>query len=543
VHAAALLLALASVVNALLALLRDRLLAGQFGASAELDIYYAAFRVPDIIYAFALLFVASTAFIPVFLEHRQQSSSSAKELLDAAFTSFFLAVGLLVFMAYLLLPFVIPYTVPGFDAESRTTVLKLASVLLLSPLLLGLSNLVAGVIQSFKRFFIYALSPVFYNIGIIIGILFFLPRFGLTGLVWGVILGAFMHFLIQVPSLITLGYFPFFNKVFKKGVGKIIRLSFPRALALSFHQLTFFAITAIASTLGAGAIAVFQLSYNLQSLPLAIVGLSYSVAAFPTLSELSLAKERSMFFRQFTSVVRHILFWTVPISFLFIVLRAHIVRVVLGSGAFDWIDTRLTAASLLLFSFGIVAQSLIHFFVRSYYALGRTREPVMYNFFGFALIVLFSVAFLYMANTFPLLKHFFMSLLRVEDLRGVGILVLPLAYVLGTTVNAFLLIYSLWHTDKGEEKWELRRAFREIFGAGMVMAVVTFIMLRVFASFLNINTFFGVLLHGLLSGTIGIVAGIWLLKHMRNREMEEVIGAFKSRFWRKKPLQPETEHL
>ena len=96
-HAAALLLALASVVNALLALLRDRLLAGQFGASAELDIYYAAFRVPDIIYAFALLFVASTAFIPVFLEHRQQSSSSAKELLDAAFTSFFLAVGLIRF--------------------------------------------------------------------------------------------------------------------------------------------------------------------------------------------------------------------------------------------------------------------------------------------------------------------------------------------------------------------------------------------------------------------------------------------------------------
>src|SRR3989338_5051883 len=166
-------LAIAGLLADILSLFRDRLLAADFGASRALDIYYASFRIPDLIYTISLFFVG---------------------------TSFFVVV------AYFLMPILVPYFAPGFSGEEQASTINLSRILLLSPLLLGLSNLASSVVQSFRRFYIYAVSPLFYNLGIIIGILFLMPKFGLYGIVWGVVLGALMHLAIQLPTVFSLGF-------------------------------------------------------------------------------------------------------------------------------------------------------------------------------------------------------------------------------------------------------------------------------------------------------------------------------------------------
>ena len=379
IHQAAFLLALSSIANTVFALFRDRLLAGSFGASRVLDIYYAAFRLPDMLFSLSLFFVASTAFIPLYLEYQGKSPESARRVFGSVITLFLGAIVVLLCIAFLALPVLIPRIVPGFSKEEQETTRLLSSIMLFSPLFLGLSSIVSGVVQSSKRFLSYALAPIAYNGGIILGVLVFLPVFGASGLALGVVMGAFFHLVVQIPTLIRLRVFPRARFTLDSESLQIIWYSFPRAAALSVNQLTLMVLTALASTLGAGSIAIFNLSQNLYALPLTVIGLSYSVAAFPTMAELAIKKDRLLFFQHLVSATRHVLFWTIPITGLFFVFRAHIVRLVLGTGAFAWVDTHLTIASLFLFSFAIMAQSLVTLFVRAFYALGKTREPILFN--------------------------------------------------------------------------------------------------------------------------------------------------------------------
>ena len=159
--------------------------------------------------------------------------------------------------------------------------------MLLSPILFGLSNLFSTITQVFKKFFVYALAPVLYNIGILVGVLFLYPLWGLTGLAFGVILGAFLHMIIQLPVVVRHGFFPTFSfNIDWKSIWSMIRLSLPRTLGLSFHSFVFIVLIALASNISEGSVSILRFSFNLQSVPLALIGLSYSVAAFPILAEI-----------------------------------------------------------------------------------------------------------------------------------------------------------------------------------------------------------------------------------------------------------------
>lgn len=543
VHQAALLLAFTSVANGVLGLVRDRLLAGTYGASRTLDVYYAAFRIPDIIFALSLFFVASTAFIPLFLEHQQRSKKEAKEFLDSVFTLFCLSMLACIALAYIFLPYLMKYIVPGFGYADQQDTLMLARIMLASPFLLGLSNLVSGVMQSSRKFLAYALSPIFYNLGIIFGVLVFLPLFGLKGLAFGVVLGAFLHFGIQVPTLIRIRSFPLLRLSWTVHPWDIVSFSFPRAFALSMNQFTLFILTALASTLGAGAIAVFTLSNNLYSLPLVIIGLSYSVAAFPLMAELALKEDKSIFFKHLTSSMRHILFWTLPITGLFIVLRAHIVRVVLGTGAFAWVDTRLTIASLLLFSFAIISQSLVTLFVRAFYALGKSREPVVYNFISslvIACVAFFSARFLQSHESFV---FFFSKILRVEGITQIEFLALPFAFSVGGIINAILLGRGLFQLNGKEAVSEVWESSKVITFIAFIMSIVAYGILQLFAAFFEPKGVPAFVLQGIVACAIAGCAGFYMCWHFSVKEFVELSAAFKGRFSKKDILQPETEHI
>jgi putative peptidoglycan lipid II flippase len=543
VHQAALLLALATIGSNLLGLVRDRFLASTFGAGSTLDMYYAAFRIPDLLYAVSLFFAASTAIIPVLYEKLNDDDRDAKLLMNGLFTVFLLVMSGILFCAFLLTPYIVRFMLPGFDGASIAEVTRLSRILLLSPLLLGLSNLVSSVIQSYKRFFIYALSPICYNLGIIVGVVFFAPRFGLVGLVWGVVLGAFAHFLIQMPSLYALGFMPKIVFRFPRDISYILKLSLPRTLGLAANQLTFIAATSVASLVGAGSIAVFNLSYNLQSIPLAVIGLSYSVAAFPTMAELIVRNEKKVFFEHLTAAARHIVFWTLPMSVLFIVLRAQIVRTILGAGRFDWGDTRLTAASLALFSLGIVAQSLSLLFIRAFYAVGKTKIPVLLAVLSSVVTIGASLVFVQVLQSSGEAARVFSELLRVPEVPRLAVLGLPLAFALGSIIQVVLLASSFGRVEEEFRNHGITRSAWDIVVSSFLLGLVSYHALSVFDKLFDTNHSLGIFLQGFCAGLVGIVCASIFLYVRKNQEFLDVWQAAHQRFWRSAAPIPEPEHL
>jgi putative peptidoglycan lipid II flippase len=278
------------------------------------------------------------------------------------------------------------------------------------------------------------MSPLVYNIGIIGGLLFLYPTMGLPGLAWGVVFGAFLHFAIQVPLAIQEGFFRI-PRAFQWGsIIETVRISIPRALTLSMSQIAFLGLLVFAGLLPTGSISIFMFAFNLQAVPLGIIGASYSVAAFPTLARLAQNGSQE-FLTYVATATRHILFWSMPVLSLIVVLRAHVVRVILGTGEFNWTDTRLTAAAFALFACSLTAQSITLLLIRAYYASGKTLVPFVATTLTATVALLMSLLTLFIFRDLTVMS-FVESVFRVEDLFGTEILALPLAYSLAAILGA-----------------------------------------------------------------------------------------------------------
>ncbi|MFA6551864.1 MAG: lipid II flippase MurJ, partial [Patescibacteria group bacterium] len=272
ITSAAIIVATASVASRFLGIFRDRILAGEFGAGSTLDIYYTAFRIPDLVFNLFVLGALSAGFIPVFAGLCEKKSllkffSRGKEKCQPE--AWYVAnavinlIGIsLIFISVIFIiftPQLMPLISPGFDSEKLAMTVAMTRIMFLSPFFLGLSSVMGGVLQSFKRFFVYSLAPIVYNIGIIIGALYFVPLWGVYGLAYGVVLGAILHFLIQLPATISLGYrwHPVLG-VKNKNVREIIRMMIPRTMSLAISQINLVVITIIASMLAAGSLTIFN---------------------------------------------------------------------------------------------------------------------------------------------------------------------------------------------------------------------------------------------------------------------------------------------
>jgi putative peptidoglycan lipid II flippase len=543
-HEAAYLLATFALLSQVLGLFRDRLLAHSFGASHLLDMYYAAFRVPDLLFVSVASFASATAIVPFFIERVNRGHEEAKKFLNDIFTLFFIAMAVASLIAFILMPVLAPFVVPGFSGTDQAQVVFLARVLLLSPFLLGLSNLVGSITQSVNKFFVFALSPVLYNLGIILGIVFLYPRFGILGMILGVVIGAFLHLVIQFPVILAEDFFPrFSHSVDWKSVKRVTLLSLPRTLAMSVNNMSVLLLISFASVISIGSISVFQFAYNLQSVPLSIIGVSYSVAAFPTMARLFASGEKKKFAAHITNAAKHIIFWSLPVIFLFIVLRAQIVRVILGSGRFNWDDTRLTAASLALFTISLVAQGLILLFTRGYYATGNTKKPLVINFFCAVLIIILAYLFTHSFSAQNGFSIFVQTSLKIKGIAGAGVILLPLAYSIGTILNAvFQWVAFEREFAKGMTK-EISRSFWHSLSASIAMGVVAYEGLNVFALVFDQNKFLGIFLQGFLAGILGIIAGVIVLVLLKNPEFKTASAAMRHKFWKVTTVSPGQEEI
>ena len=522
-------LAGAALVSSLLALLRDRLFAHTFGAGLELDVYYAAFRIPD------LLFVTIGALVSVYIlipELARLGKTGEKDYIDTVVAGFSVLAVLVAGAAALVSPVILAIVFPDFVESGHMDMLVLLTrIMLLQPILLGLSNILAAVTQVRARYGLYALSPILYNVGIIGGIVFLYPFWGLPGLAWGVVLGAGFHLGIQVPSIIADGFFRRVPRIREPlALWRTVSISIPRALALSVNQIAFVGLTALAATLAPGSIAVFMFAFNLNSVPLSVIGASYSVAAFPTLAVAFANGQRGEFVKHVSTAARHVLFWSFPATALIVVLRAHIVRVVLGSGAFDWTDTRLTAATLALFSFGLAAQGLTLLLIRGYYAAGRTQTPLLVAVAGSIGIIASGIIYIRAFQNETIL-HFIEAALRVEELAGTSILALALAYA-SISILSTLVLVLLFEHHFGGFLFAVRRTFFESIAAALAGGAGAYAALAA-AGPLHLNsTLASVFLRGLAGGIVGIIVIAFVYWLLRNREYRETVEAIRAKLWR-----------
>ncbi|MBX2866681.1 hypothetical protein KTR10_01855 [Candidatus Kaiserbacteria bacterium] len=522
-HQAAYVLASFAVGSQLLALIRDRLLAHQFGAGGELDLYYAAFRLPDILY---VLF-ASTLSVYVLIPFVAKAKEEGRRIMSEVFTFFCIAYAILAVVLGIFAPQLVAILFPGF-ADSETLVL-LIRILLLQPFFLGLSSLFGVITQMGHRFVLYALSPLIYNIGIIIGVLFFYPIYGLQGLVFGVVLGALGHAAIQLPFVFQSDIRPRLVGT-SENIGKVLRVSVPRALTLALHQFVLLGLVGFASVMTEGSVAVLQFGFNLQSIPLAIIGVSYSVAAFPMLAGLYADGKMDAFRTHIMTALRHIIFWSVPILALVVVIRAQLVRVILGSGAFSWEDTRLTAAVLALFVFSLLAQAIHLLVVRAFYAIGNTKIPFLVT-LGSSLL---AVVFAYIGiETFPVFQEGIEALFRVEGVSGTEVLMLPLAYSLALILHAVTLLLFAVRRIEISGRIIFAQVSRAVLAA-ILAGLSAYATLNVVVHVFDQNTLMGVFLQGFVAGVVGIVGGVMGYALQKSPELDEVVRALHSRVFTSK---------
>jgi putative peptidoglycan lipid II flippase len=525
---AAILLAVSALASKLLALIRDRLLAGTFGAGSELDIYFAAFRIPDFVYGILIMGGLSAVFLPVFSEYFKKDPSQGWVLTNNILNCFLV---LLIFICGILAvftPFLIKFIVPGFSPENKILAISLTRIMFLSPILLGISSLFSGILHYFNRFLVYSLAPILYNIGIILGILFFVPVFGLQGLAYGVILGAAFHWLVQIPAAKSSGYRyqPTFNFKFP-GLAKIFKLMVPRTIGAAAYHINLIIITAIASTLAAGSIAIFNFSNNLQYLPIGLIGTSFTLAAFPLLSKNWASGLKEKFSKNFSSVFRQILFLIIPVSILMFLLRAQIVRLVLGTGKFSWVDTRLTAASLGIFCFGIFAFALIPFIARTFYSFQDTKTPVKIGIVSIAVNIILCLLFIWLlapAQNFGAGANFFqvflINNLKLQGIENIQVIGLPLAMSISGLFQFFFLLIFLRKKIGDIKLKEICQSFKKIIIAAILMGVFAYLSLQITANFVNMQTFWGVLTQMVLAGIIGISVYILITSLLKSPEIK-----------------------
>lgn len=535
-HQAAYVLAGLTLAAQLLSLVRDRVFASMFGAGEVLDLYYSAFKIPDLVFTLVASLVSAYVLIPR-LASALEDKRAARDLLSQMTTFMVVAGGgisiVLALFAAPLLEILFPNLMQGPYAADFVFITR---ILLLQPILLGLSGIWGSVTQLKRRFFLFALSPILYNLGIIVGAVTWYPSFGLTGIAFGVMLGAVLHMLVHVPVLIRAGLLPRIMMPERGILCDVFRNSVPRSCALSVSSLVALVLVAIASRLEAGSIAVFTFAGNLSAVPLSLVGAAYATAAFPVLSEQVISNKRDAFAQTLMVALRHIIFWSAVLTVLIVVLRAHIVRVVLGAGAFDWNDTLLTAAILGILSLGLLAQGIALLCMRAFYAAAKSWTPLLIQLTGGALSIAASLALLAASTTYPAIGYFLEALLRTGGVSGSVVLLIALGTLIGQLAMGLLSLVSLHRVAPGVAR-SIVRPLCEGLGAAVIGGSLSYGALTIMGAIAPLTSLVTVFAQGLLAGMVGLLAAGFVLTLLENREFTDLVGALR-KIPRAKALAP-----
>ena len=369
-----------------------------FGTSPEMDAFLAANRVSETLFNLMAGGALGSAFIPTFTGLLTKGEQKPAWKLASAIANLILLVLILVaaLAAIFARPVVHYLLAPGFagDPGQEALTVNLMRIMLPSAVIFGISGLVMGILNSHQVFFVPALTPAMYRLGMIFGVVFLSPSMGIYGLAWGVTIGACLHLLLQLPSLVRLRgtYVPTFGlKV--PDVRQVAMLMAPRIFGAAVVQLNFWVNTNLASRMVEGSVTGINWGFTLMLFPQAIIAQSVATAALPTLSgQYALARLDDLRNSLATSL-RGILLLAIPASIGMILLRQPIIALMLQYGRFTAESTQLISWALLWFSAGLVGHCVVEILARAFYAMHDTKTPVLVGAVAMALNIAFSLLF------------------------------------------------------------------------------------------------------------------------------------------------------
>lgn len=507
---AAVILAIASGMNALLGVVKNYLLSANFGTSAELTVFFTADKVPSLIYSLLVVGTMSTVFIPVYSEAIKKKEDKANEVASLIINAGILFFVVLGSLAFIFAPQLLDVISAGqFTQEEIQLGTKIMRIMIAAQIGLVISSFLTSLLQSYNYFLLPSLAPILYNLGIIIGTVAFSKSHGIFGPVYGIILGTAAHLLIQLPSLrkIDFKYAANFN-LGNPYVRKIFRLVPPRIFSVLIANLVGTINNALAILISKPSVIYLKFANQLQYFPISLFAVSIGSASLPSLSKAASAKSQEKFKRIFLTSLHQMLFLVVPISVILLVLRIPIIRLAYGSARFSWEATVKTAYTLAFYSLSIFAQSTSFLLTRSFYALRDTKTPVKVSVVTIILNVVISLFFVRSLN--------------------LGVWSIAFAYSLTSFIDMLALFFLLDRKLQGFEIRQVLIPFVKIGYAAAIMGVCLYIPLKVLDQYVfdTTRTIQLIFLTG-ITGIIGMTTYILLTKALKVKEVELLMKSLK----------------
>lgn len=496
-----------SLISGFFGLIRSRLLATQFSPDLT-GIYFAAFVIPDNILNILILSGVGSAFIPVFTKYQKSHE-------QWVLTRAVLANSLLLFLGIITLGifFTEPLSlilVPGIQKENPAHIdllVNLTRIILLAQPFFVLSYVCTGILQSYQRFIFPASAALFYNIGIIVGLLFLAPRFGMYGVAMGIILGAFLHFLIQFPSVVRLG-FSFGNvNLFHPGLVEIVKLASPRSLSIAIEGLRVAITTRLASLVSLSSITYVNFANQIAVFPVSLVAAAIAQAALPFLAKSIADNNIDEFKKHMKLSLTHIVFLLAPLSVLLIVFHTPIVRLIFGAPRFSWEATVLTAQTLAILSVGLLAQGTGNILARGFYALFDTKTPLAVTLISTLSSILLGILFIV-----------YLTL----DVRSLAV-----AITIGAIINTASLFFLLHKKVGGLADKAFIKSILKILLISFLLGIFSYLMLKILETYFNTNYVWQLTLFTLLVGAASVFFYFALSFVFNLEELRELFTLFR----------------
>ena len=500
---AAVILAGSALLSSLLAFVRERLLASHFGAGDDLDAYLAAFGIPDFLYGILVMGGLAASFLPVFSDYVHKSKEEAWRFASNLLNGALLVLGVFSLFLFFLAPVLVHAIAPGFPKEKLELTVGLMRIMFLSPLFFALSSVFSSVLHYFNRFLAYALAPLAYNIGIIVGILFLSPVFGIWGVVMGVVLGASFHALVQLSAVLATGFrWKPILEFSHPGLREVFKLALPRVIGAAGVYFNPIVMNALSSTLFAGSLAILNFANRAQMFPVGLIGISFALAVFPSLTRAFSRHNTAEFAKTFSLIFRQVVFFTLPVALFLFFFSSPIIQVLFRVGKFTQEAADLTSLLLHIFALSIPFQALIPLLVRAFFSLQNTKIPTLVSLGGVAVNIALAVLLIKGTN--------------------LGIQSLPLAYALSSIGQCLCLLLFLQR--RFVFSWmELLQGLKKPALSSVLFSIACVLLLSVFQKQ-------GALLQLIFAG--GGAAGVFLLSSflLKSQELKEFFSAFKIQF-------------
>jgi len=420
----AIMLSILTFGSYLMGLVRDRILTRTFGAGPELDVFNAAFVLPELTFGVIVASGLGAPFIPIFAGLRRDAGEVAAEHFGQTILSLaVLAMGIVAGILFVIAPLTVEIIAPGFGPVERAQYVELFRIMCFTQVLFAASMTLGEILVADRRFFFYGLAPLLYNLGIVIGTVALADRIGIAAPAVGAVLGAGLHLAIRVIGIVARTSFRIRARLEIRvvAVREFFRLMIPKTASSPIEPLTFLFFTSVASTLAAGSITTVNLARNFASVPISLIGVAFAVAAFPGFAAAYAAHDRLAFSRAVGSNALTVGVLTSAAAIGLIVVGPVAIDVLLGGGRFDAEDVMRTAAVLAVFALGVPFESLGHLLSRAIYATHHTIYQVVASLIGFGVTIVATLFF-------------------VDDL---GVLAIPLGYSLGAGVRLVALVVVL----------------------------------------------------------------------------------------------------